>query len=255
MKQPSRRFHQCRRKDIAAISSGEPPGGHRLTGCAEEGDHRKNTEDCPAFLYRPECQGVYPWKCTRRADIRSGSEYGQGNISRWFRWDSIQRTDPLFWRFHGYSSRGTVSGWWSGHRGPGHLWLPDSRKSRLRYSLALRFQSFFWFGLMWYTSWLSVVLLRGGKEDRHHLMRKHRGRFPCGKDFHPGFSGTEPVYFPSSHGSAQASDRKRLCCCTRQARKKGRSWLQAEQKYENQVNVWKFWKSVFSKDHLLSCTC
>ena len=49
---------------------------------AEEGDHRKNTEDCPAFLYRPECQGVYPWKCTRRADIRSGSEYGQGNISR-----------------------------------------------------------------------------------------------------------------------------------------------------------------------------
>ena len=26
-------------------------------------------------------------------------------------------------------------------------------------------------------------------------------------------------------------------------------------KYENQVSVWKFWKSVFSKDHLLSCTC
>ena len=43
------------------------------------------------------------------------------------------------------------------------------------------------------------------------------------EDFHPGFSGTEPVYFPSFHGSAPAADQKRLCYCTRQAHKKGRS--------------------------------
>ena len=34
---------------------------------------------------------------------------------------------------------------------------------------------------MWYTSWLSVVPLRGAKGDRHHSKQKHRDRFRGGK--------------------------------------------------------------------------
>ena len=79
----------------------------------------------------------------KKLDEEKGKQSKILSMHRWMKYAAVIAVMLVMGGGVGYSSRGAVAGCWSGRRERGHLWLPDNRKSRLRYSSVLRFQSFF----------------------------------------------------------------------------------------------------------------